>query len=71
VVVPYQYTMLVWAILLGYVVFGDVPDRFMLAAPPSSWRRGFISSIASRSWARDQSPLRCHERNPPRSPASG
>jgi len=31
VVVPYQYTMLVWAILLGYVVFGDVPDRFMLA----------------------------------------
>jgi len=23
--------MLVWAILLGYVVFGDVPDRFMLA----------------------------------------
>ena len=31
VVVPYQYTMLVWAILLGYLVFGDVPDRFMLA----------------------------------------
>ena len=31
VVVPYQYTMLVWAILLGYAVFGDVPDRFMLA----------------------------------------
>ena len=30
VVVPYQYTMLVWAILLGYIVFGDVPDRFML-----------------------------------------
>lgn len=30
VVVPYQYTMLVWAILLGYLVFGDVPDRFML-----------------------------------------
>ena len=31
VVVPYQYTMLVWAILFGYLVFGDVPDRFMLA----------------------------------------
>jgi drug/metabolite transporter (DMT)-like permease len=30
VVVPYQYTMLIWAIALGYVVFGDVPDRFML-----------------------------------------
>jgi drug/metabolite transporter (DMT)-like permease len=31
VVVPYQYTMIVWAIVLGYVVFGDVPDLFMLA----------------------------------------
>jgi drug/metabolite transporter (DMT)-like permease len=31
VVVPYQYTMIVWAIVLGYAVFGDVPDFFMLA----------------------------------------
>jgi drug/metabolite transporter (DMT)-like permease len=31
VVVPYQYSMLVWAILFGYIGFGDVPDRFMLA----------------------------------------
>jgi drug/metabolite transporter (DMT)-like permease len=31
VVVPYQYTMIVWATVLGYVVFGDVPDLFMLA----------------------------------------
>jgi len=30
VVVPYQYTMLIWAIALGYLVFGDVPDAFML-----------------------------------------
>jgi len=30
VVVPYQYSMLVWAILFGYIGFGDVPDRFML-----------------------------------------
>jgi drug/metabolite transporter (DMT)-like permease len=26
VVVPYQYTIIVWAIGLGYAVFGDVPD---------------------------------------------
>jgi drug/metabolite transporter (DMT)-like permease len=26
VVVPYQYTMIVWAVLLGYLVFGDVPQ---------------------------------------------
>ncbi len=31
VVVPYQYTMIVWAIVLGYVVFGDAPDLFTLA----------------------------------------
>jgi drug/metabolite transporter (DMT)-like permease len=30
VVVPYQYTLIVWAIVLGYAVFGDVPDLFTL-----------------------------------------
>jgi len=30
VVVPYQYTLIVWAILFGYLVFGDVPDLPML-----------------------------------------
>jgi drug/metabolite transporter (DMT)-like permease len=31
VVVPYQYTMIVWAVVLGYLVFGDVPDMLTLA----------------------------------------
>jgi len=31
VAVPYQYTMIVWAIGLGYIVFGDVPDAWTLA----------------------------------------
>src|SRR5436853_2264426 len=30
VVAPYQYTLIVWAIVLGYLVFGDVPDLAML-----------------------------------------
>lgn len=30
VVVPYQYTMIVWAIVFGYLVFGDVPSAQML-----------------------------------------
>jgi drug/metabolite transporter (DMT)-like permease len=30
VVVPYQYTTIVWAILFGYVFFGDVPTVSML-----------------------------------------
>ena len=25
-VVPYQYSMIVWAVIFGYVVFGDVPS---------------------------------------------
>lgn len=29
VVVPYQYSIIVWAVALGYVVFGDVPDPLM------------------------------------------
>ena len=31
VVVPYQYTTIVWAILLGYMFFGDIPAPAMLA----------------------------------------
>ncbi len=31
VVVPYQYTMILWAIVFGYAVFGDVPDLPVLA----------------------------------------
>src|SRR5260370_20045205 len=31
VVVPYQYTMIVWAVALGYVVFGDAPDVLTLS----------------------------------------
>jgi drug/metabolite transporter (DMT)-like permease len=25
-VVPYQYSMIVWAVMFGYIVFGDVPQ---------------------------------------------
>ena len=30
VVVPYQYTLIVWAIVFGYAVFGDVPSTLTL-----------------------------------------
>ena len=30
VVTPYQYTMIIWAVIFGYVVFGDVPSMAML-----------------------------------------
>ena len=31
VVVPYQYTLILWAVLFGWWVFGEVPDGFTLA----------------------------------------
>jgi drug/metabolite transporter (DMT)-like permease len=31
VVVPYQYTTILWAILLGWIFFGDIPSAPMLA----------------------------------------
>jgi len=30
VVVPYQYTMLIWAVVFGYLIFGDTPRISML-----------------------------------------
>jgi drug/metabolite transporter (DMT)-like permease len=30
IVVPYQYTMIIWAVALGWMVFGDVPDAFTI-----------------------------------------
>ena len=31
IVVPYQYTLIIWAVVLGYLVFGDVPDLFTVS----------------------------------------
>ena len=28
---PFMYTQLVWAVLLGYLIFGDVPNSWTLA----------------------------------------
>ena len=30
VVVPYQYMMIVWAVVFGYLIFGDKPSLAML-----------------------------------------
>ncbi|MFO1074612.1 MAG: hypothetical protein U1E17_18380 [Geminicoccaceae bacterium] len=27
---PFTYTLLLWAVVIGYLVFGDVPDRWTL-----------------------------------------
>ena len=45
VVVPYQYSMLVWAILFGYVGFGDVPDGFMTMASSTTKPVEMVSAM--------------------------
>ena len=30
IVVPYQYTLIIWAVVFGYAVFGDVPEALLL-----------------------------------------
>jgi drug/metabolite transporter (DMT)-like permease len=41
-VVPYQYTLIVWAVILGYLVFGDVP--------PASTFIGAVVIVAAGVW---------------------
>ena len=48
VVVPYQYTMLIWAVLFGYVFFGDEPDAAVLvAAARAANAHDFIMALAN------------------------
>jgi drug/metabolite transporter (DMT)-like permease len=30
-VAPYQYTQIAWAMVLGFLVFGDIPDLYLIA----------------------------------------
>jgi drug/metabolite transporter (DMT)-like permease len=47
VVVPYQYSMIVWAVMFGYLVFGDVPQAATIAVRRSSSARAFTFSCAN------------------------
>ncbi len=51
-VVPYQYTTIVWAVLFGYMVFGDVPDAFMLAGAAIIIGAGLFIFLRERRLAR-------------------
>jgi drug/metabolite transporter (DMT)-like permease len=58
-VVPFQYTTIVWAILLGYWVFGDVPDAAMLAGA------GIIIAAGLFIFVREQRLARTRGYEPP------
>ena len=74
VVVPYQYTLILWAVLLGWRVFGEVPDGFTLAGGAIIVAAGLYIFWREQAAARKR-PLRAAGRMtpnpaPPRSPAS-
>jgi drug/metabolite transporter (DMT)-like permease len=54
VVAPYQYTFILWAIGLGYLVFGDVPDTLLLSGAAVIVAAGLY--IFWRERAREQPP---------------
>ena len=55
VVVPYQYTTIVWAVLFGYLVFGDVPDVWMLTGAAIIVGAGLFIFLRERTLARRES----------------
>ena len=55
VVVPYQYTIIVWAIMLGYIFFGDVPRPPVLIGAAVIIAAGIYIFIRERVWARPPS----------------
>ena len=47
VVAPFDYTAMIWAFLLGYFVFGELPSVSCSSAPPLSWRAACLCSGAN------------------------
>jgi len=60
VVVPYQYTMIVWAVMFGYVVFGDVPSMATIAGAVIIIGAGFYIFLRERELGRSDASV-----NPP------
>ncbi|MDA9422904.1 MULTISPECIES: DMT family transporter [Bradyrhizobium] len=60
VVVPYQYSMIVWAVIFGFVVFGDVPSIATLVGAAIIIGAGFYIYLRERDLGRESA-----EVNPP------
>jgi len=52
VVVPFQYTMIVWAVIFGYLVFGDVPSMATIAGAAIIIGAGFYIFLRERELGR-------------------
>jgi drug/metabolite transporter (DMT)-like permease len=60
VVVPYQYSMIVWAVIFGYVVFGDVPTLATLIGAAIIIGAGFYIFLREQALGREDTTV-----NPP------
>ena len=60
VVVPYQYSMIVWAVMFGYAVFGDVPTLATLIGAAIIIGAGFYIFLREQALGREDPPV-----NPP------
>ena len=55
VVVPYQYSTIFWAIILGYIFFGDIPRIAMLAGAAVIVAAGIYIFLRERKAAKELS----------------
>jgi drug/metabolite transporter (DMT)-like permease len=54
VVVPYQYSMIVWAVMFGYVVFGDVPQIATIVGAAIIIGAGFYIFLREQKLGREE-----------------
>jgi drug/metabolite transporter (DMT)-like permease len=54
VVVPYQYSMIVWAVMFGYAVFGDVPSLATIAGAAIIIGAGLYIFLRERNLGRKE-----------------
>jgi len=57
VVVPYQYSMIVWAVIFGLVVFGDVPQPATILGAAIIIGAGLYIFLRERKFGREQGPV--------------
>jgi drug/metabolite transporter (DMT)-like permease len=54
IVVPYQYSMIIWAVLFGYAVFGDVPSIATITGAAVIIGAGFYIFLRERDLGRGE-----------------
>jgi len=54
VVVPYQYSMIIWAVMFGYAAFGDTPSIATIAGAAIIIGAGFYIFLRERDLGRDE-----------------